>query len=597
MKSELQSNDLRLRSIRDLINAKEKFYIPSYQRGYRWTEQQVLDLLNDILEFRNKKSGFYCLQPVVVKKLSNGYWELLDGQQRLTTLFIILKYFEGILSDDYFIEEIYSISYQTRETKENNSKDFLELINKIDSVCDTNIDYFHMSKAHLTIKEWFKEKITNREITKSQFLDLLITSEVKEEGSISIDEAKNVRVIWYEVEDNNQNEIDIFTRINMGKIPLTNAELIKALLLKSDDKFKDNSKFEIATEWDFIEYSLQNDEFWYFLNSDDDKSTRIEFIFEFIIDKYIKEYEITNLNKSIDSYYTFHVFNEVLTKNKKDRDAIWKDVKSYFRTFNEWFENRELFHKIGFLISENKSIIQTLIDKSKNSSKSEFKSFLDQKIKEKLKKEYGKKNIDELEFENSKEAIKQTLLLFNIQTLLNNEKSNMRFQFDRFKKENWDIEHIRSQNDKKPIKKADKKDWLDDMESLNLEALIDIDKEVIIEDKQGDAFNILYETIEKEFGENKVFDKASISNLALLDAGTNRSYKNAFFPIKRNIILQNDMNGIFIPICTRNAFVKYYTKNIQDIRTWKEEDAGDYLNAIKTILKEYLPNQDQENAE
>ena len=92
MKNELNSSDLRLRSIRDLINAKEKFYIPSYQRGYRWTEQQVLDLLNDILEFRNKNSGFYCLQPVVVKKLSNGYWELLDGQQRLTTLFIILKY-------------------------------------------------------------------------------------------------------------------------------------------------------------------------------------------------------------------------------------------------------------------------------------------------------------------------------------------------------------------------------------------------------------------------------------------------------------------------------------------------------------------------
>lgn len=597
MKNELNSSDLRLRSIRDLINAKENFYIPSYQRGYRWTEQQVLDLLNDILEFRNKNSGFYCLQPVVVKKLSNGYWELLDGQQRLTTLFIILKYFEGILSNDYFIEEIYSISYQTRETKENNSKDFLELINKIDSVCESNIDYFHMSKAHLTIKEWFKEKITNREITKSQFLDLLITSEVKEEGSILIDRAKNVRVIWYEVEDNNQNEIDIFTRINMGKIPLTNAELIKALLLKSDDKFKDNSKFEIATEWDFIEYSLQNDEFWYFLNYDDDKSTRIEFIFEFIIDKYIKEYEITNLNKSIDSYYTFHVFNEVLTTNKKDGDAIWKDVKSYFRTFNEWFENRELFHKIGFLISENKSIISTLIDKSKNSAKSEFKSFLDLKIKDKLKKEYKDKNIDALEFENSKEAIKQTLLLFNIQTLLDNEKSNMRFQFDRFKKENWDIEHIRSQNDKKPIKKADKKDWLDDMESLNLEALINIDKEDIIEDKQSEAFNTLYETIEKEFGEDKVFDKASISNLALLDAGTNRSYKNAFFPIKRNIILQNDMNGIFIPICTRNAFVKYYTKNIQDIRTWKEEDAEDYLNAIKITLKSYLPNQDVENAE
>lgn len=569
----INSNPLRLRTIYNLIEDGESFFIPSYQRGYRWTNQQVEDLLNDILEFHKSNSNrFYCLQPIVVKKNQNriNFWDVLDGQQRLTTIKIIFTYLNNRFTEE-FRKNVYSIEYQTRE----NSTQYLTNIDE--KLKETNIDYFFIFEAYKTIKNWFSTRQNYVNDIESNLLN-------------------KTKVIWYEVEDNNQNEIDIFTRINMGKIPLTNAELIKALLLKSDDKFKNNSKFEIATEWDFIEYSLQNDEFWYFLNSDDDKSTRIEFIFEFITDKYIKEYEITNLNKSIDSYYTFHVFNEVLTTNKKDRDAIWKDVKSYFRTFNEWFENRELFHKIGFLISENKSIIQTLIDKSKNSSKSEFKNFLDLKIKDKLEKEYGKKNIDELEFENSKEAIKQTLLLFNIQTLLNNKKSNMRFQFDRFKKENWDIEHIRSQNDKKPIKKADKKDWLDDMESLNLEALINIDKEDIIEDKQSDIFNTLYENIEELFGENKVFDKASISNLALLDAGTNRSYKNAFFPIKRNIILQNDMNGIFIPICTRNAFVKYYTKNIQDIRTWKEEDAEDYFNAIKITLKNYLPNQDVENA-
>lgn len=44
------------------------FYIPSYQRGYRWTEQQVKDLLNDIDEFKQEGDNWYCLQPLVVKK-------------------------------------------------------------------------------------------------------------------------------------------------------------------------------------------------------------------------------------------------------------------------------------------------------------------------------------------------------------------------------------------------------------------------------------------------------------------------------------------------------------------------------------------------
>lgn len=72
---------------------ENKFFIPSYQRGYRWTERQVEDLLNDVWDFitktGKKDNEWYCLQPVVVKKTNNHY-EVLDGQQRLTTIFLIL---------------------------------------------------------------------------------------------------------------------------------------------------------------------------------------------------------------------------------------------------------------------------------------------------------------------------------------------------------------------------------------------------------------------------------------------------------------------------------------------------------------------------
>lgn len=100
----MQKNKLDLLPINDLIKEKPfSFYIPSYQRGYRWTERQVTDLLDDICEFIKKdktKDEFYCLQPVVVKP-NNDTWEVIDGQQRLTTIYLLLKYFNNRLAIDF----------------------------------------------------------------------------------------------------------------------------------------------------------------------------------------------------------------------------------------------------------------------------------------------------------------------------------------------------------------------------------------------------------------------------------------------------------------------------------------------------------------
>ena len=83
-----------------------------------------------------------------------------------------------------------------------------------------------------------------------------------------------------------------------------------------------------------------------------------------------------------------------------------------------------------------------------------------------------------------------------------------------------------------------------------------------------------------------------MKNLALLDSSTNRSYKNAMFPIKRKRIIHNDGRGVFVPICTKNAFLKYYSTSLGEVMYWQEADARDYLAAMKEVLKEYLPNQE-----
>ena len=66
-----------------------EFVIEAYQRGYRWTKDEIEHLLNDIDEIPDGQN--YCLQPIVVKN-KNGFYELIDGQQRLTTLYLIMKY-------------------------------------------------------------------------------------------------------------------------------------------------------------------------------------------------------------------------------------------------------------------------------------------------------------------------------------------------------------------------------------------------------------------------------------------------------------------------------------------------------------------------
>ena len=82
-------------SIKEL-NGKT-FYIPAYQRGFRWSKQQVMELIEDLVNFvdRDNNQRIYSLQPIVVKKICDNKYELIDGQQRLTAIYILLAFFNA----------------------------------------------------------------------------------------------------------------------------------------------------------------------------------------------------------------------------------------------------------------------------------------------------------------------------------------------------------------------------------------------------------------------------------------------------------------------------------------------------------------------
>jgi len=597
-----QTNQLVLKSVNKLF--EYSFFIPSYQRGYRWTDTQVTQLLEDIWQFfkrKNKSEGeFYCLQPIVVKH-SNDKFEVIDGQQRLTTIFIVIKYLEDIINSAFPNFSFTTPTYETRA----DSRDFLDKVKtKTENDAKLNIDYFHIWKAYNTIKKWFENKEKN--INKIDFINTLLKFQMEEQDGNEVDTANNVRVIWCEInETENNNSIDIFTRLNIGKIPLTNAELIKALFLQKGNFANEKAtlkQIQIASEWDTIEKTLQDDAFWFFIYNPENPlqyDNRIEYIFDLMKGR----------TKESENYHTFNKFYEDFSTNKKDNkpdiDNIWLEVKRYFLTFEEWFKDYELFHYIGYLIDCGKDI-NSIKKEVLNKMKTEFKTYLIEEIKTQVKCD-----IDDLEYGDKQ--VKKILLLLNIQTVLETQKSDMRFPFHKYKSEDWDIEHICSQTDK-TINSQKRLAWIDDIieyftgtkDIQKAEEYISDNDEVkvicnlIIELKKSekiedDKFNTAFGLVQKYFKEDsQTEEKDNISNLALLDSSTNRSYGNSFFPIKRNRIVENDKNGIFVPIATKNLFLKYYSKKMGEIMYWSSNDANDYLEAIKTTLKIFLPKEDKQ---
>lgn len=195
---------LETRNVGDLTG---RFYLPAYQRGYRWGKDEIKLMLDDLYENGAKS---YCLQPIVVKKLGDRY-ELIDGQQRLTTIFLIYKYFNAMLGRLY--RPKFSLEYETRKKSE-------EFLNSIDDEEATearrndNIDFYHIANAYEFIRDYFQKGNDPDDVEPSVLTKL--NEWFKD----------NVRIIWYEV-DSSEDGIELFERLNIGKIPLTSSELVK----------------------------------------------------------------------------------------------------------------------------------------------------------------------------------------------------------------------------------------------------------------------------------------------------------------------------------------------------------------------------------
>lgn len=215
----------------------------------------------------------------------------------------------------------------------------------------------------------------------------------------------------------------------------------------------------------------------------------------------------------------------------------------------------------------------------------------------------------------NKEQIRRLLLLFNIEFINRqyneiSERSNtqddenfiIKFPFKLFKNENWDVEHIDSQtpdtNDEKGWIETAKEDLSEELADKNNQELTDKINDFLKNATTQVKFTDLHKEICKLSGEveNDEETKNSIGNLTLLNSDINRSYGNALFPTKRRIIIGKDMEGKFIPICTKHVFLKYFDKKGTSRTKWRKDDIQNYQNHIGTILNDFLKVSQKENS-
>jgi len=541
------------------------FIIPAYQRGYRWNEEvkMLLDDLSEIPEVAN-----YCLQPIVVKKLDNDKYELIDGQQRLTTLLLIYKYMASL---NLPFKQKFSLEYEIRK----NSRVFLDAINEsvLGKTAD-NIDEYFIIEAYRTIRDWFQAQSDQ---------PLAAFNLYKKFG-------ERISVIWYEI-DSNEDAISLFTRLNIGKIPLTNAELVKAIFLSRNNGVDERYQLEISTQWDTMENELHDDGFWYFITNKkaDLYPTRIELLFDLMANKADDDRE------RLRTFFWF--MDQVKSDEFKDKKInLWKQVIENFQRLKEWYKDHELYHKIGYIIAARQETLSELKSKSSTMSKTAFRDSLDRYIAESIR---FKKDFQELSYTNDYNDIEKLLLLFNVESVRQNGDKSMRFPFDKHKKQagGWSLEHIHAQQSQGMNKQEQWNEWL----NLHVISLRNIDAvkhaELIAEIEQRDRENINGEQFEElfkkiidalEFDKNLDYINA-LENMALLGKFENSALNNSTFDVKRDKILEMDKRGDYIPICTRRVFLKYYTPSDKNqLHFWGEEDRKAYMKAMNEVLKSYL---------
>lgn len=304
--------------LQKVFSADFWFLIPEYQRSYVWQSENIQDLIDDLYyAFTHKRENEYFLGSLVLKRTKNeefAEYEVLDGQQRLTTFFLMFAILRDLLelpsyktnlqqkiyqeADELdMVPERQRITYQIRDDVEGFIKKYViqqdgtALVDdlKMEKEKD-NVSISNMANALLVLREQLQEKPDLGEFVKFLF---------------------NKALLIYVSTDNTEDAFRMFTILNDRGIPLTSADILKSMNIGQLHNEKDIKKH--AKYWEEIEGRF-GEGFDRFLN--------------FVRTIIVKEKARTNLLEE---------FEEKIYKTKKLKQG--QETLDFIKHYDEVYEN------------------------------------------------------------------------------------------------------------------------------------------------------------------------------------------------------------------------------------------------------------------
>lgn len=537
-------------SVQDLFSNFLNFNIPDYQRGYKWNASDATKLLDDLKKFEesNPKDGdFYCLQNITLVPNKDGKsLNVVDGQQRLTTLYILLSYYKNCKKrelEDFSNIIKYSIRESTAEKlKELNGETDWDEINP--SLAKHRDEFYILTVAE-SIKTWFSS------------------------NSLKFDTVWNkLKLIVNTIEG--KSEETIFANINGGKVPLDGADLVRAILMtkSAKEKFSELKSTEKTNEFR-VRMGIEIDGINQWWSNEDVKAYYAQFISGDIQndDLFKKDFPINLLYKI---FYEIYKDNEKLKNKEKDfsfdffeygTDFDGKGGNNYYEMYEkilslhlilkDWYNNSEIYHLLGYLFFNFKKTISLgtiwkewessrskhdFTEKLKDLISTELEKFveeLDAKNQDQSRRRELLRRIEDIKYDWYNNAYTEKLLpLLDVIQFQNTQKiQKCCLPVEYFKKANEQKEHIMCQN---PRKTDDGKELTNGEISSFIKALnfTAEDKEITKEldelipknDKNGKLTSEVIEQIESKLHD---YCLNSIGNIVLLDSHVNESYGNA----------------------------------------------------------------------
>lgn len=518
-----------------------RFSIPDYQRGYRWTRDQITKLINDIDGIEGDEG--YCLMPIIVRKKSkdkDGEYEVVDGQQRLTTIDILLSERENKL---YKIGQDSDYSALDEELKAD-----------VRRIVESD-KYSQKLKA-------IEDKLLN-----------------------------NCYFIWYEIETEDEKEaIDTFNRVNAWKIPLKESELIKAYVLSGYGEGLERR--EARDEWNALEHIMDDPSFFDFFNLGNNES---ESKYESChIERLVELWAPENLNKT----RVYPIFDHIMEKTI-DGKQLFNELKKLERDMYNLYHDRKSYHLASYLLLKKTGLgVKEVIEiYQKNPS-----AGLLEKVRESIRDIKSEKELKDyllaLSYGDNNDEIYNILTLFNILSALNDSSSPSFYPTILHKKQNWSLEHIHARNERSLREDEIKEilNWNQDGMEFALYKFKELQnsKNRELQEPELNAFysDIIFPLLSGAKIKNDEIDEGSydkdwyeysIGNLALLPGAENSALNNSTY-IEKIMKIKNFGLSSYIPRCTMDVFMKRYSEDRENRQVWRKKDGDDYVEKICSVI-------------